>query len=599
MWDDAFLETMRGRGDPAADQLAAAILATGPDGGSGRLGYNRLLDLIDVLYAEPGLYLVRTSHLYRDLTVELSSLPPSCVDMFSPAVAPEWVDAAKLARASRIWQDNLLLIIGVLYAASLPSCYLIGRGIPALYATGKLRQHRFIFQRIYETGLMLEAVMSEGGLSIITDLPARDPAHLQMAMERQAAAGSATGMVAWEWHGNRLLARQVSAPALGGSTGLELARPTTPPTAPPAAAAGGGRYIWGKGFIAARKVRLLHASMRCMLLSPPASRPRPGDPDRRPRATRVGASAEAFLNQAGAYDVIANGHPINQEDLAFTLMTFGYAIPRGLERWGCRLDAADREAFLHTWRLVGYLMGVEETLLPTSWDQAADLSARILRRQAQTTQIGRRLTGTLQWFLREYLPRRLGNCLPTLLIWTQLGTEHTRLLVPDLDRRCAAWLRSGAGVGIWLLSILFRVHRCLLRLPAWEHLVGRTTAGIGAELVQSWRDGYDRRPYYIPDPVTGGWLRQTGVGIGVRTRLRRWRRRLFLRAVTALGCFLVGVPLSIAWAIARACGCQATLLGWTALILMAVLAVLVLHGIPRIYQQRPRIVDELPPGAVR
>ena len=58
--------------------------------------------------------------------------------------APAWVDAAKLHRASQLWNDNMLAIIGVLYAASLPACYLIRHGIPALYQSSKLKEYRYL-----------------------------------------------------------------------------------------------------------------------------------------------------------------------------------------------------------------------------------------------------------------------------------------------------------------------------------------------------------------------------------------------------------------------------------------------------------------------
>ena len=131
-------------------------------------------------------------------------MPQKFTSYLDPAPIPDWVDEAKLARASELWEENMLAIIGVLYAASLPSCYLIAKGIPTLYATGKLGQHRYIYQRIYETGLMLDGVMERDGLRIITDV------------------------------------RPSSAPPTPGQ----------PPPGKPQ------RYVWGRGFLAARKVRL-------------------------------------------------------------------------------------------------------------------------------------------------------------------------------------------------------------------------------------------------------------------------------------------------------------------------------------------------------
>jgi hypothetical protein len=187
--------------------MAQRILAgTHRAGAPGRRGYLHLLDLADRLLEAPELYLAGDSQVRR----ELDALPEELRTYFDPQPVPEWVDAELLALASTIWDENMLAIIWVLYAASLPSCYLIAKGIPALYDSGKLADKRFIDQRIYETGLMLEAVMEPGGISIVNDAGAD-------------------------------------------------AKPSAK------------RFMWGRGVIAARKVRMLHASMRYLLTHPSTS----------------------------------------------------------------------------------------------------------------------------------------------------------------------------------------------------------------------------------------------------------------------------------------------------------------------------------------
>ena len=64
----------------------------------------------------------------------------------------------KLTVASRLFHENMLAILMMLYCGSLPSCYLIKNGIPALYQTAKLKDSRYVHQRMYETGLFVDAV---------------------------------------------------------------------------------------------------------------------------------------------------------------------------------------------------------------------------------------------------------------------------------------------------------------------------------------------------------------------------------------------------------------------------------------------------------
>lgn len=473
-WTNAYLDDCRQLGDAEVDPLAVEILSGQVfDHEAGRLGYNHLLDLADRLIEAPALYLVDDSQVRR----AFDRMPARFTRYLDPAPIPDWVDEAKLARASELWEENMLAIIGVLYAASLPSCYLIAKGIPTLYATGKLGQHRYIYQRIYETGLMLDGVMERGGLHIITDVPA------------------------------------TSAPTVAGA-----ASPDKPQ-----------RYVWGRGFLAARKVRLLHASMRAMLLQPELV----GVARRSPAFTS--SSAGALTDPAKPYDR-SLGLPINQEDLAYTLMTFGQIIPAGLEQWGCHLSADDRDCFLHAWRLVGHLMGVRDELLPRDWAAASDLVATVKRRQAARCEMGPKLTRSLMVFLCDYLPSRLRPTVPALLIRSQLGAD-AELILPAGTPKPGLLLNVLYRLTMFVLGIYYRVKRIILsRMPMIAEIVGGAFSTAGDALVESWRDGYARRPFWIPDGLTG-WRRVQGVTHDFKQRLRVWRSAMFTTVI--LGTALV------------------------------------------------------------
>ena len=473
-WTDEHLDACRQIGAAEVDPLAMEILSGQSfDQQSGRLGYHRLLDLADRLIEAPELYLVEGSQVRRDL----DAMPPQFTGFLDPLPVPDWVDAARLERASELWEENMLAIIGVLYAASLPSCYLIAKGIPTLYETGKLGQHRYIYQRIYETGLMLDGVMERGGLHLITDVP--------------------------------------PSPAQPGQT------PEKPQ-----------RYVWGRGFLAARKVRLLHASMRAMLLRPELVAGARGS-----RAFAA-SSAGALSDPAKPYDR-SLGVPVNQEDLAYTLMTFGQIIPAGLARWGCRLSTYDCECFLHAWRLVGHLMGVRDELLPRDWPAAGDLVATVKRRQAARCAMGPKLTRSLELFLCDYLPSRLRPTVPALLIRSQLGKDADLILPADTPRPGPV-LRTLYALTMFLLGVYYWTKRLILsRMPLIAEVVGGAFSTAGDALVDSWRDGYDRRPFWIPDSVTG-WRPVQGVTHDFKQELRDWRGRLFSTVIWGTALVVAG-----------------------------------------------------------
>ncbi len=60
------------------------------------------------------------------------------------------------------------------------------------------------------------------------------------------------------------------------------------------------------------------------------------------------------------------GHPLNQWDSMATILEFSCIFLTGLRAMGFLFTRREREAVIHLWRYVGYLMGVEERVLPAS-----------------------------------------------------------------------------------------------------------------------------------------------------------------------------------------------------------------------------------------
>ena len=432
-WTDATLIAARKDGDPVADALVERILAARPGGGSvSRGGYNHLLDLANVLVAHPELALVKSTLLRQGLD-EAGEVAA----FFEPMEAPDWVDEEKLALAGRLWQTDSILAIAVLYAASLPACYLMKKGVPALYQTEKLAEHKYVFQRIYETGLMLDGVMHPGGIKVMRDAPPSPDAMIADVMNTVDPGGR------WEWLNHRL--------HRGAGEGGPPPSTTAVHQGLAAAHAQAKRYIWGAGFIAARKVRFLHASMRLMLMNPDLM-----------RASMAPAGAVAsgpappssFMEQAArraaAWDVDELGKPINQEDLAFVLLTFSYLIPKGMDAWGRKVTMEQKEAFLHLWRVVGHVMGIRDDLMTDKWDEAGALDEQILKRNGGPSEPGQILTSAVMDFLRSYLPARFGlnKTAPAALIIDQLGSEWAKHIVADADFKAASGVRTRTTVGL-------------------------------------------------------------------------------------------------------------------------------------------------------
>jgi hypothetical protein len=149
----------------------------------------------------------------------------------------------------------------------------------------------------------------------------------------------------------------------------------------------GGLAAGGRGIRSAQKVRLMHAAIRHLLL----------------HSTRA------------SWDLADLGVPINQEDLAGTLMTFSSQIMDGLDKLGLPLELEEQEAYLDSWKAVGHLMGVHPTLIPHTIADAKILTATIERRQIAPSPEGTQLAQALLQMMDHASPRFAHGIPPAIM----------------------------------------------------------------------------------------------------------------------------------------------------------------------------------------
>jgi hypothetical protein len=103
------------------------------------------------------------------------------------------------------------------------------------------------------------------------------------------------------------------------------------------------------------------------------------------------------------------GVPINQEDMAGTNLAFSYIILLGMQQSGYGIADQQKEDFLYTWRYIGYQLGIDETLLPTSFQEARQLTQLIKERNFRKTDEGMALTRELMNYFKSVLPKQQGD----------------------------------------------------------------------------------------------------------------------------------------------------------------------------------------------
>ncbi len=141
----------------------------------------------------------------------------------------------------------------------------------------------------------------------------------------------------------------------------------------------------GGGVAQIFKVRLIHATIRNLILR---KSPEQAVTNLASDADGIVAPLLNFAESTNMHQVLfahgwktgEDGLPCNQEELAYTLLTFGYVFLRGLRKLGLGFTRADEEAYLHTWNVTGHMLGIDRVLMADTMDDAAKLFARMQAR---------------------------------------------------------------------------------------------------------------------------------------------------------------------------------------------------------------------------
>lgn len=200
----------------------------------------------------------------------------------------------------------------------------------------------------------------------------------------------------------------------------------------------------GGGVAQVLKVRLIHATIRHLIMrGHPAAAVAGGEPAALPQLIDPLAPEGPGLHQtlyARGWDVQRHALPCNQEELAYTLLTFHYVFLRALRRLGLGLTAQEEAAYLHGWNVVGHLLGIDQALLVEDMDAAAALFERLQARGRESAAAGLpyatpdprpALAMALMRAMQDEIPSRLLKPFPVLLTRYLCGRRNARELGLD------------------------------------------------------------------------------------------------------------------------------------------------------------------------
>lgn len=213
----------------------------------------------------------------------------------------------------------------------------------------------------------------------------------------------------------------------------------------------------------------------------------------------IHASIRHFIG-TGAWNDDILGKPINQEDLAATLMTFSYSMIESLEQFHVPVTKREADAFQHFWRIIGFYMGIDDDLLPDTSDEASYLLNRILERQSARSKEGSLMAHALISFVRSRIDSGLLKSSPEILIRFLTGNEIARNI--GLTRTRWWWLTYLLPA---FLKTWFRVGETLEdRVPSLERFADQASIKLVDAMV-NYFDEYKQRTFRIPGALLGKW----------------------------------------------------------------------------------------------
>lgn len=178
----------------------------------------------------------------------------------------------------------------------------------------------------------------------------------------------------------------------------------------------------GRGVLTTQKVRLMHAAIRY------------------------------YLTQADGWQAHWQpewGVPICQEDLAGTMLTFSVTICQSLERSGITLTQDEKESYLHLWKVVCAIMGLDERLLPADYADAVVLLER--------------------WTARNHRPNATSLALMKAMVDFWYVRVPGRLFDPVTSNWCRLWIGDELADSLGVPSFNWTLALNRLQMQAWKY----------------------------------------------------------------------------------------------------------------------------------
>jgi hypothetical protein len=253
----------------------------------------------------------------------------------------------------------------------------------------------------------------------------------------------------------------------------------------------GGFKPTGRGLDSTRKVRLMHAATRYLILHT----------DEKKLAAGLPPSVVEGLKGVDWKEEL--GLPVNQEDLAYTLQTFAWVSIRGMRDLKADLEPAEEEAVIHCWNVAGHYLGIEHDLLPNSVAEAEELFGMIKARVAGESVEGKSLTAAVIEFAEKNIKLEHFDAAPRVLTRFLVGDETADML--GLEQ---LGLKERFDMKRWVLELSTIVHFREKRLDRFQGMRERAAKRfglLGGVITEIGATAHGRVPFEIPESLADHW----------------------------------------------------------------------------------------------
>lgn len=235
-----------------------------------------------------------------------------------------------------------------------------------------------------------------------------------------------------------------------------------------------------RGVKTVRQVRLMHAGVRWLVRNDP----------------RVVHAKSWGMQEQASWDP-RWPMPISQEHLLGALMAFSVRSLMALDTLRTDYDHDAAEDWMHLWSYVGWLIGIDPTVLPIDRASATDLDVLLMQRDIRATPAGERLTDAVHELLDQIGPMPLFKGLPRAATYALLGSDLARSLgVPR--PLWEGWLFKELTLDMRIESI------ATIRSRFVAALMRRATRSVMIEFVKQER--HEGRPdFKIPEHLNDKW----------------------------------------------------------------------------------------------